>query len=312
VKVVVTGATGFMGPALVAALRARSHEVTILARNAERAKAALGDGVTIVVADLEARGAWCDSLAGAGAIIHLAGEPVAGKRWTARQKQIIRDSRVEATRTLVEAIAALEPSDRPHVLLSASGTDYYPYPEDAGFDDDEVTESAAPSESFLGRVCRDWEREAMAAGKLGVRVACMRTGIVLGHGGPLAKMTTPFKLFVGGKLGDGKQWLSWIHLDDAIAAYVAALDDDRYAGAFNLVTDSTRNREFSKALGKALGRASWAPVPSFVIKLALGEFAEVVLNGRRVVAKRLTELGFRWKHPELDEALRSATASPSR
>lgn len=305
-KIVVTGATGFMGPALVAALHARGDEVTALVRNVERARAALGDRVTAVVADLEARGPWCEVLAGAGAIIHLAGEPVAGKRWDARQKQVIRDSRVEATRTLVEAIAALAPEARPRVLLSASGTDYYPYALDKKFDDDEVTEVDRPSESFLGRVCRDWEHEASAAGVLGVRVACMRTGIVLGHGGPLAKMVTPFKWLVGGKLGNGRQWLSWLHLDDAIAAYLAALDDTRYTGAFNLVTDSTRNAEFSRALGHALGRPSLFRVPGFALKATLGEFAEVVLNGRRVVPKRLTELGFTWKYPELAGALREA------
>lgn len=307
-KVVVTGATGFMGPKLVAALRSRGDEPVVLARNADRARTVLGDGVAIVAADLETRGAWCEALATTDAIVHLAGEPVAGKRWSARQKQVIRDSRVEATRTLVEALGGLDSKARPRVLLSASGTDYYPFAEDPKFDDDEVTEATASSDTFLGRVCRDWEHEASVATALGLRVACMRTGIVLGHGGPLAEMKKPFGWHAGGKLGNGKQWLSWIHLDDAIAAYVAALADDRYTGAINLVADSTRNADFSKALGKALGRASWLRVPRFAIKAALGEFAEVVLEGRRVVPKRLVALGFTWKYGALDAALREATS----
>ncbi|MBS1123530.1 MAG: hypothetical protein H6Q90_5758 [Deltaproteobacteria bacterium] len=304
-KIVVTGATGFIGSALVPALLARGDEVTVLTRAVDRAKASLG-AVTAIQANLEEPGSWGAALAGAGAILHLAGESIAGKRWDARQKQVLRDSRVEVTRTLVEAIATLPAAERPRALISASGTDYYPFALDVQFDDDEVTEQDAPSESFLGRLCRDWEREATAATTLGVRVACMRTGIVLGPGGALGKMRTPFKLFVGGRIGSGKQFVSWIHIDDAVAAYVAAAHDDRYRGPINLVTDSVRNREFSALLGKALHRPSWLPVPGFAVKAAVGELAEYLLEGRRVVPKRLVELGFQWKHRDLGEALRTA------
>lgn len=306
-KVVVTGATGFIGSSLVPALRERGDEVIVLSRDAARAKAKLGE-VTAVTADLEAPGAWTAALAGAGAIIHLAGEPLAAKRWDARQKQVLRDSRVEATRTLVEAIAALPVPERPRALISASGADYYPFTFEAEFDDDEVIEADAPGESFLSRLCRDWEKEARAAEPFGVRVAMMRTGLVLGRGGALAKMTTPFKLFVGGRLGNGKQWLSWIHVDDVVTAYVAAAHDARYTGAINLVTDSVRNKDFSRALGKALGRPSWLPVPGFAVKSVVGELAEYLLHGRRVMPKRLTELGFPWKYRELDVALRDVVA----
>ncbi len=305
-KIVVTGATGFIGSALVPALLARGDAVTVLSRNAERAKAALGD-VTAVQASLEDHGAWDATLAGAGAVIHLAGESVGGKRWDARQKQVLRDSRVEATRTLVEAIGALPVADRPRVLLSASGTDYYPFALDEGFDDDKVTEADPPSDSFLGRLCRDWETEAQAATPLGLRVAVMRTGIVVGPGGALGKMTTPFKLFVGGRIGSGKQFLSWLDLADVVAVYLAATTDERYVGPFNLVAGSVRNHEFSKLLGKALGRPSWLPVPGFAVKAALGEFAEYVLAGRNVVPARLVELGYHWKQPDLEAALRGAT-----
>jgi uncharacterized protein len=176
VNIVVTGATGFVGTPLVAALRARGDAITVLSRDAERAKQALGD-VTAVTAELETPGRWTEALAGADAIVHLAGEPVAAKRWDARQKQVIRDSRVEATRVLVEAIEKLPIVERPKVLVSASGTDYYPYALDkAEFDDDEVTEADPPGDTFLARVCRDWEREARGAEPFGVRVVLMRTG----------------------------------------------------------------------------------------------------------------------------------------
>jgi len=304
-KIVVTGATGFIGTALVGALRARGDAVVVLSRDAERARAALaGAGeVTAVTAELQSPGPWTEALAGADAVVHLAGEALAAARWDARQKQRIRDSRVEATRTLVEALAALPAAARPRALISASGADYYPFAPDTEFDDDEVTEDAPPGESFLGRLCRDWEAEARAAEPAGVRVACMRSGIVLGPGGALAKLKTPFKLFVGGRIGSGRQWVPWIHRDDAVRAYVAALGDDRYTGPFNLVTASVRYAELARALGQALGRPSWLPVPGFALRAAVGELADYLLHGRRVVPRRLRALGFTWTRATLEDAL---------
>lgn len=217
---------------------------------------------------------------------------------------MIRDSRVESTRTLVEAIAALPVASRPRVLVSASGIDYYPFaPERHDFDDDEVTEADPPGDSFLARVCRDWEREALAAEAHGLRVVTMRTGLVLGPGGALERLTTPFRFFVGGRIASGRQWMSWIHRDDVVAAYVGAVHDDRYAGPINLVTESVRNADFARALGAALGRPSWLPVPGFAVKMAAGEFAEYVLHGRNVVPARLRALGFTWRYPALSDAL---------
>jgi uncharacterized protein (TIGR01777 family) len=305
-KVVVTGATGFVGSALVPALLARGDEVTVLSRNAAKAKAALGD-VTAVDADLETAGPWTAALAGAHAIIHLAGESVGVKRWNARQKQIVRDSRVESTRTIVEAIAAHPAASRPKVLVSASGTDYYPFAVDTDdFDDDPVPETDAAGESFLARVCRDWEKEALAAEAHGVRVVVMRTGLVLGPGGALDKLTTPFKFFVGGRIGHGRQFMPWIHRDDVVAGYLAAATDERYRGPINLVRGSVRNAELSRELGKVLGRPSWFPVPAFAVKAAAGEFAEYVLHGRNVVPAQLTALGFTWKYDTLPAALAAA------
>ncbi|MBV8762403.1 MAG: TIGR01777 family oxidoreductase [Deltaproteobacteria bacterium] len=299
-KVVVTGATGFIGRPLVRALVARGHAVTALTRSAARAT----DLATRVVeTDLESATALTPLLANHDAVIHLAGEPVAARRWDARQKQRIRDSRVESTRAIVEALAAA-PSP-PRTLLTASGIDIYAYAT-GPLDDDEVTEADPPADTFLGRVCRDWEREARTAEPLGVRVAAFRTGLVLGPGGALARLETPFKLFAGGRVGSGRQWVSWIHRDDVVNAYLAALTDERYTGPINAITDSTRNADFSRAIGRALHRPSWLPVPAFALKAAVGELAESILNGRRAIPAKLRALGFAFSHPDLDEAVASA------
>jgi uncharacterized protein (TIGR01777 family) len=311
-KIALTGATGFIGTKLVAALLARGDQITVLTRDARRARERLGDAtappasLTIVEANLEQAGPWQAALDGMDAIIHLAGESIAGKRWDARQKQLLRDSRIESTRHLVEAIG--NAAARPRVLVTASGTDYYPFAKTSvgDFDDDEVVEADPAGDDFLARLCTAWEAEARAAEQLGVRVVMMRTGVVLGErGGALAKMETPFKLFAGGRIGSGRQWFSWIHIDDVVAAYLAALDDARYRGPLNLITASVRNAEFAKQLGHALHRPSWLPVPAFALRLAVGELAETLLNGRNVVPAGLRALGFSWKHPELAEALKA-------
>lgn len=305
-KVIVTGATGFVGSHLVPNLRARGDEVIVFSRDAESARKKLGADLAAVSADLENPGPWTEALAGTDAIVHLAGQSIGAKRWDAREKQVIRDSRVEATRVLVEQLGKVPAERRPKVLVTASGADYYPFALDKDeFDDDEVTEADPPGDSFLARVCRDWETEARNAEALGMRVCCMRSGIVLGEGAEaLDRMKTPFKLFAGGRIGSGRQWFPWIHVDDAAEAYATAVHDERYSGPINLVRDSVRNAELAKALGAAMHRPSWLPVPAFAIKLAAGELAEYILKGRRVVPKRLRELGFTWKHTDLAAALR--------
>jgi uncharacterized protein len=300
-RVLITGGTGFVGAAIVAALRARGDALVVVSRDAQRARS-LGD-VAVVEADLQSAGPWTTALEGANAVIHLAGEPIAARRWNAQQKQKLRDSRVETTRVLVEAIAAAPEGERPHTLIAASGSDYYPFAADNEFDDDEVTERDGPGDSFLARLCRDWEAEAHAAERHGVRVVCMRTAMVLGPGGALTKLVTPFKLFAGGPIGSGRQWVPWIHRDDVVRAYLTALDDDRYRGPINLVTGAVRNAELSRAIGKALGRPSWLPVPAFALRLAVGEFADYLLHGRRMVPARLRELGFTWNRPSLEAAI---------
>lgn len=308
--VVVTGATGMVGRPLVEALVARGDTVVALVRDAARATRTLGTKVSIVPADLESAGDWQGQLAGAKAVVHLAGEPIAGKRWDARQKQRIRDTRVESTRVIAEGIGALPSQRRPAVLVTASGADYYGFANRQLDDDDPVPEAAPAGDSYLARVCLAWENEAAAAEHHGVRVVRMRTGVVIGPGEALTKMTTPFKLFAGGRIGSGEQWFSWISLADAVNAYIAAVDDDRYRGPVNLVAPETlRNRDFARALGKAMGRPSWLPVPGFALRAAVGELAEYLLEGRRTVPAALERLGFSFAHPTLASALTAAIST---
>ncbi len=305
--VVITGATGLVGTELVRQLRERGDHVIALSRDAGAARERLG--VECVTADLETPGAWTDTFAGARAIVHLAAESLGARRWDARQKQRIRDSRVESTRTIVEAIETLAPTRRPAALLVASAIDYYAFAIDQLGDDEPVTEIDPPSETFLGRVCRDWEREAMAAEPFGVRVACMRLGIVLGPGPAIAKLARPYKLFFGGRIGSGEQWMSWIALVDAAGVFAEAIRDDRYRGPINVVADSIRNREFARELGRVLRRPSFMPAPKFAVRAVAGELAEYLLHGRNVVPARLTELGYAWRCRDLGAALRAALGS---
>jgi uncharacterized protein (TIGR01777 family) len=313
-RIVVTGGTGWIGQALVRALVARGDQAVVLSRSAARARTAFANvaGVEIVEGDPTVPGPWQAALAGATAVVNLAGESIGGKRWDARRKQVLHDSRVDATRFVVEAIAALPADRRPRALINASGADYYPFSVDIGSalavdEDDEVIETSPPGDSFLARLCRHWEAEAVPARRLGVRVALMRTGLVLGHGGALERMVGPFRFFVGGRLGSGRQWVSWIHLDDVVAAYLFALDRDDVDGPLNLVAPQpVRASELARALGRTLGRPSWLPVPGFAVRAAAGELSEYLLNGRRVMPAALLARGFHFAYPTLDGALAEA------
>ena len=300
-RIILAGGSGFLGRALADHLARAGHAVTILSRGAGRA-GTTGGAVTVRAwAPDGLAGAWADVVDGTDVVVNLAGESIGDGRWTPDRKEALLSSRVLATRSLVAAMAAA--SRPPRALVSASAQGYYG---DRG--DEELTEASAPGHDFLAGVCVAWEAEARKAEAL-ARVVLIRTGIVLARdAGALPKMLLPFRLFGGGPIGSGRQWLPWIHRDDAAAAYVAAVHDDRYRGPINLVTDSVRNRDFSRALGAALHRPSWLPVPGLAVTAAVGELAEYLLHGRRVVPARLRELGFAWKRPVLAGALEAALA----
>ncbi len=313
-RVFVTGGSGFVGRALCAALAERGDQPIVLTRSVERARSLLPDGTELVAGDPSGPGDWQKALRGTDAVINLAGESLGERRWNAQVKQQIHDSRVESTRFVVEGIAALADDVRPRVLVSASGIDYYPFSLDLGAatkwdEDDEVDERVPRGDHFLGRVCANWEAEARQAIALGCRVVLMRTAIVLGPGGPLEVMSKPFRFFVGGRLGSGNQWMCWIHLDDAVRGYLFALDTESLSGPVNLTSPGpVHNRDFAKSLGRHMHRPSIMPAPGFAVRAAAGEFAEYILNGRRAVPRALTDAGFTFEHPELDEALDAALA----
>ena len=300
-RVTMTGATGRVGGAIVAALQARGDEVTVLSRSPERARAALG--VEAAAWRPEDEPAPAEALAGRDGVVHLAGEDIA-QRWTDDVKRRVMRSRELGTRNLVAGLRAADP--RPPALISASAVGWYG--RERG--DARLTEAEPAGQDFLAEVCEAWEREATAAETLGVRVAVIRTGIVLDKdGGALEKMLPPFKLGVGRPVAGGRQYLPWIHLDDLVALYLAALDGD-WSGAFNgSAPEPVTNADFGKALGRALHRPTVAPVPGFAIRLLYGEMADLVVYGQRAVPARPLELGFTFRHPDLDEALRSALAA---
>jgi uncharacterized protein (TIGR01777 family) len=290
-RIAITGSSGLVGTALAKALEARGDVVLRLVRREAR-------GPGEVRWSPSAREVDVAGLAGVDAIVHLAGENIADGRWTAARKRSIRDSRVDGTHAVARAVAAL--GTRP-TLVSASAIGIYG---DRG--DEALTEAASPGSGFLAEVCVAWEAAADDARAAGARVVHPRIGVVLAReGGALAKMALPFKLGVGGVLGDGRQYMSWVHLDDVVAMLVRAIDDAAIVGPFNAVTSAATNADFTKALGRALRRPTFLPVPRFAAKLAFGgELAEeALLASAKVVPERLRALGFAWRFPELDRAL---------
>jgi uncharacterized protein len=298
-RVAVTGATGLIGTRLVRALQVRGDEVTVLSRDALRAREALGDVDAHAWTPLDGP-APAGALSGRDGVVHLAGESIA-QRWTNATRRRIHETREIGTRNLVDGLRAADP--RPRVLVSASGVDYYA---DAG--DQPLTEDAPAGDGFLAEVCVAWEREAQTAADLGVRVVRVRTAVVLdASGGALAKMLPFFRLGIGGPVAGGRQYLPWIHADDIVGIYLAALDDDRWTGPVNAAApDPPTNHEFSRALGRALRRPAIAPIPELAVRALYGDMAEIVTQGHRVVPARAQELGYEFRHTELDEALRDA------
>jgi uncharacterized protein len=277
VRVAITGASGLIGKRITDALRARGDEVVAVSMRSSAPSPA--------------------TFAGVDGVVHLA----VAQRWTDGARDRIRSSRVEGTRALVEAIAAADPS--PRVLVSASAVGYY-----GSRGDERLDENAAPGDDFLAQVCVGWEREAQTAAEHGIRVVNVRTGVVLAKsGGALAKMLLPFRLGIGGPVAGGRQYMPWIHIDDLVGIYVAALDNETWSGPVNAsAPEPVTNAAFSKALGRALHRPAVAPVPAFAIRLLYGDMAEIVTEGQRAIPARPLELGYTFAHPDLDEALADA------
>ena len=287
-RITVTGGTGRIGSLLVDELRKRGDEVTVLSRSS-------GD----VRWDPLAGPAPAEALAGRDAVVHLAGEYLL-QRWNDAALRRIRESREIGTRNLVAGIRAAEP--RPAALVSAAAVGYY------GHRVEPIDEDAAPGNDVLAEVCQAWEREAANAEELGVRVVRVRAGVVLDRrAGALKTMLLPFRLGVGGPVAGGRQPMPWIHIEDVIGIYLAAIDDERWHGPVHATAPHpVPNREFSKALGRALHRPAIVPVPAFALKILYGGMSKLVLEGQNAVPRRTLELGYRFRHPELDEALRSA------
>jgi uncharacterized protein len=302
VKVVVSGATGTIGRALIRELEARGDQVTALSRDAAAAREALRVDAA-GWADPQSAPAPVDALRGADAVVHLLGEPVA-QRWSDDARREIRDSRVLGTRNLVAALRELPENERPGTLVSQSATGLY-----GPRGDERVDESAPGGSDFLADVTEAWEAEARVAEDLGLRVVMTRTGVVLSEsGGALQKMLPPFKLGVGGPVAGGRQYVPWVHMDDVVGALVFALDTPAASGPLNLTApEPVTNGELSKALGRVLHRPAFAPVPGLALKLLYGDMASIILGGVRAVPSRLLELGYEFRRPDLEDALREAT-----
>lgn len=302
-KIAITGATGFVGSYLVKRLQAEGEQIIILTRNVNHAERVFPKSafpnVEIIAYNPHQSGDWQKVISGCDGVVNLAGAPIGEGRWTAERKQEIIDSRKIGTQKLVEAIANAE--QKPSVLVNASAIGYYGTSETATYE-----ESSPPGDDFLSQVCVAWEAEAHHVKDLGVRLAILRFGVVLGMGGAIVKMLPVFKLFAGGTIGTGKQWFSWIEVDDLVNLIVAALKQPEIEGVYNATAPNpVRMADFCHALGDVLHRPSWLPVPAFALELLLGDAAMVVLEGQKVLPKRTLESGFTYKYPDLKPALKS-------
>jgi uncharacterized protein len=301
-KVAVTGATGFVGTRLVQCLQTAGHQVKVLSRNVDHARKVFPTQafpkLDIVAYEPLESGSWQAEISGCDGVINLAGEPIS-ERWTPERKQRILDSRQKGTEKIVEAIAKAEA--KPSVLVNASALGYYGTSETAEF-----YETSEPiTQDFLSQVCHAWEEAAMPVKAYGTRLAIVRIGIVLGAGGAIAKMLTPFRLYAGGPIGSGKQWFSWIHRDDLVNLFIKALSDPTMQGIYNgTAPHPVRMGELCDTLGKVMNRPSWLPVPDLVIEALLGDGAAVVLQGQKVLPERTQATGFSYQYPKVEAALK--------
>jgi len=296
-RVLITGGTGFIGNVLCRELLARGYELSVLSRQSA-SKVHSVCGQVEVITDIE----QLRSHQGYSAVINLAGEGIADKRWSDERKQVLRDSRIRLTTTLTEIITSW--AQQPEVLISGSAVGFYG---DQG--DTVVTEATAPHDEFTHQLCKDWENAALELGTHDVRVCLSRTGIVVGSGGGfLQRMTVPFKLGLGGRLGKGLQYMPWIHRDDVIAALIWMLETPDASGAYNVVSpDPVTNRDFTSCLANVLRRPAIFPVPALILETAFGEMSHLLLTGQQAIPARLTDSGFEFGFPSLKQALAEAT-----
>lgn len=289
-QVLITGGSGFIGQALCPALLARGWQVSVVSRDLQAAAEVLPQGVRLL-ADIEGAG-------GADAVVNLAGAPLAGQRWTERYKQLLRESRLRTTEALLAWMQGL--TVRPAVLVSGSAIGYY-----GPRDDTPLTETDPPGDDFGARLAADWEAAAWPAQQLGVRTACLRTGVVLdGGGGALQQLLTPYRLGLGGPIGSGAQWFSWIHREDLVRLIVWLIEQDALDGPVNATApEPVRQRDFAAALGRALHRPTVLPTPGFALKAAFGEMGQMLIDGQRVIPARAQGQGFQFLYPTLDDAL---------
>jgi len=295
-KILITGGTGFVGAQLTSRLTRDGHEVTILTRSLKGMKGS-SPGISYLEGDPTKKGPWQEAIKNHDAAINLAGASIFS-RWTEENKKAIRESRVSTTRNIVEGIPSHP--ERPFTLFSTSAVGYY------GFcGDEEVVEDSPPGNDFLARIAKEWEGEALKAGEKGARVVITRFGIVMGEkGGALSQMIPLFKKYIGGPIGSGKQWFSWVHIKDLTEAFAFLLKHPEISGPVNVCSPNpVRNKDLAKALGKALHRPSFIPAPGFMVKLVLGEFGSVILEGQKVIPRKLLENGFVFQYPTIEKAL---------
>jgi uncharacterized protein (TIGR01777 family) len=296
-KILITGASGLIGKALQESFKQKGHQMLLASRSEAKDDRHIQWSVETGFRDED-----LSTLEGLDAVVHLAGENVSGLRWTDEKKKAIRDSRVFGTRSMIETFDKL--AEKPKVFISGSAIGFYG---DRG--DEELTESSSAGKTFLAEVCREWESESRRAEDLGIRTVLLRTGIVLSKdGGALATMLTPFKFGVGGVVGDGKQWMSWISLDDVVGIVNFVLENETVRGAVNVVAPNpVSNEEFTKSLGTVLYRPTFLPLPEFAVHMVFGEMGDaLLLDSTKVIPKRLTDTGYQFKFTNLREALENA------
>ncbi len=299
-RVLIAGGTGFIGSRLCESLLRDGQSIIILTRNPHREKRSTAD-MQYVYWDPSKVGELKSVIEQADAVVNLAGTSIGTKRWTAARKKEILDSRIVSTGALVSAIAAAD--KKPSVMVSTSAIGIYDHTKEAVYH-----ESSELGNDFLAEVCKTWEREARKVERTSVRLSIIRFGIVLGRlDGALKQMLLPFKLFAGGPLGSGQQWMQWIHLDDAVGIIRFALENENVSGVLNATSpNQVTNKEFSKVLGEVLRRPAFLPAPAFALRLMFGEMADVLLlNGQIVLPERTLELGYRFQYPDLEPALRN-------